>query len=217
MQELEEELKKYNMKWDVIGLGEVRRKEESFTTLQSGHLLYHSEANNGQAGVGFPVNKKWKDNITRVSSGSSRVAELVLRITDRYQLKIVQVYAPTTSHSDEETDNFYNTIDKILEKETHYTTAMGDLMRKMEDKQIHQKEALHYFIIIYNLASTHYPTPPLSFSFPNLMAAHGVGVAQAKPACKHTIATRKCYQYNTIHNIIVFCFIVRHHDMYVAC
>ena len=31
-----------------------------------------------------------------------RVAELVLRITDRYQLKIVQVYAPTTSHSDAE-------------------------------------------------------------------------------------------------------------------
>ena len=74
VQELEEELKENNMKWDVIGLGEVRRKEESFTTLQTGHLLYHSEANNGQAGVGFLVNKKWKDNITRVSSGNSRVA-----------------------------------------------------------------------------------------------------------------------------------------------
>ena len=33
-QELEEELKENNMKWDVIGLGEVRRKEESFTILQ---------------------------------------------------------------------------------------------------------------------------------------------------------------------------------------
>ena len=53
VQELEDELNENNMKWDVIGLGEVRRKEESFTTLQSGHLLYHSEANNGQAGVGF--------------------------------------------------------------------------------------------------------------------------------------------------------------------
>ena len=30
-------------------------------------------------------------------------------------------------------------IDKILEKQTHYTIAMGDLMRKLEDKQIHQK------------------------------------------------------------------------------
>ena len=131
MQELEDELKENNMKWDVIGLGEVRRKEESFTALQSGNLLYHSEANNGQAGVGFLINKKWKDNITRVSSGSSRVGELVLRITDRYQLKIVQVYAPTTSHLDEETDNFYITIDKILEKQTHYTIVMGDFNAKV--------------------------------------------------------------------------------------
>ena len=100
MQQLEDELKENNMKWDVIMLGEVRRKEESFTTLQSGHLLYHSEANNVQAGVGFLINRKWKDNITRVSSGNSRVAELDIRITDRYQLNIVQVYAPTTSHSD---------------------------------------------------------------------------------------------------------------------
>ena len=120
--ELEEELKENNMKWDVIGLGEVRRKEESFTTLQSGHLLYHSDVNNGQAGVGFLVNKKWKYNITRVSSGNSRVAELVLRITDIYQLKIVQVYAPTTSHSDEETYNFYNTIDRSWKRKhiTHF-------------------------------------------------------------------------------------------------
>ena len=61
----------------------------------------------------------------------SRVAELVLRITDRYQLKIIQVYAPTTSHSDEETDNFYNTIDNILEKQTHYTIVMGDFNTKV--------------------------------------------------------------------------------------
>ena len=118
VQEQEDELKENNMKWDVIGLGEVRRKEESFTTLQRSHLLYHSEANNGQAGVGFLINKKWKGNITRVSSGSSRVAELV-------QLKIVQVYALTTSHSDEETDNFYNIIDKILEKQTNNLHQKG--------------------------------------------------------------------------------------------
>ena len=73
-----------------------KKRGQFFTTIQSGHLLYHSEANNGQAGIGFPVNKKWKDNITRVSSGSSRVAELVVRVTDRYQLKIVQVYAHLT-------------------------------------------------------------------------------------------------------------------------
>ena len=45
---------------------------------------------------------------------------------------------------------------------------------------------------------TLYPIRTLSIPYPNFMAIHGVGVAQAKPACKHTIATRKCYQYNTI-------------------
>ena len=45
--------------------------------------------------------------------------------------KIVQVYAPTTSHSDEETDNFCNTIDMILEKQTHNTIVMGDFNAKV--------------------------------------------------------------------------------------
>ena len=58
-------------------------------------------------------------------------------------------------------------------------------------------EALFYFIS--NLYLTLYPIRTLSIPFPNFTAVHGVGVAQAKPVCKHTIATRKCYQYNTIH------------------
>ena len=51
-------------------------------------------------------------------------------------------------------------------------------------------EALFYFIS--NLYLTLYPIRTLSIPFPNFTAVHGVGVAQAKPACKHTIATRKC-------------------------
>ena len=130
VQELEEELKETNIKWDVTGLGEIRRKEEGFTTLQSGHLLYHSKANNGQAGVGFIIKKTWKDNITRVNNISPRVAELVLRIT-RYKLKIVQIYAPMTSHSEDEINIFYNDIGKILENPSHYTIVMGDFNAKV--------------------------------------------------------------------------------------
>ena len=48
-----------------------------------------------------------------------------------YQLKIVQLYAPMISHSDEETDNFYNTIDTILKKQAHYTIVMGDFNAKV--------------------------------------------------------------------------------------
>ena len=75
----------------------MRRPEKCFTTLQSGHLLYHSKANNGQAGVGFLINRKWKNHIiVRVNSISLRIAEHVLCITKRYKLKVGQVHAPTT-------------------------------------------------------------------------------------------------------------------------
>ena len=48
-----------------------------------------------------------------------------------YYIIIILLYAPTTSHSDEETDNFYNTIDTILEKQAHYTVALGDFNAKV--------------------------------------------------------------------------------------
>ena len=101
----------------------MRRPEERFTTLESGTL---SKANNGQAGVCFLINRKWKDHIVRVNSISPRVAELVLCITKHYKLKIVQVYAPTTSYSDEDINNFYNDVDETLGKANHYTIMMGD-------------------------------------------------------------------------------------------
>ena len=68
--------------------------------------------------------------------------------------------------------------------------------RKMLPCTEEEVEALFYFIS--NLYLTLYPIRTLSIPFPNFTAVHGVGVAQAKPACKHTIATRKCYQYNTL-------------------
>ncbi|KAI0219981.1 Craniofacial development protein 2, partial [Lamellibrachia satsuma] len=46
-------------------------------------------------------------------------------------LKIVQVYAPTTSHSEDEINIFYNDIDKILENPSHYTIVMGDFNAKV--------------------------------------------------------------------------------------
>ena len=63
-----------------MGISEVRRQEVCATTLPSGHQLYHSKANNGQAGVGFHINRKRKDHIGRVNNISPRVSELVLSI-----------------------------------------------------------------------------------------------------------------------------------------
>ena len=96
-----------------------------FTVLLIGHLLCHSKANNGKTGVGFLRNNSWKDHIVRVTSISLRVAVLVLCIIKRYKLKTVQVYASTTSYSEEDINNF-NDVDETLGKLNHYTIVMGD-------------------------------------------------------------------------------------------
>ena len=98
------------MVWDVIGIGEVRRREKYVTTLQSSH----SKANNGQAGVGILFKKKRKDHIMRVNSFIPGVAELALCIATRYKLKIVQVYATTTSYSQEGINSVYDDVDETL-------------------------------------------------------------------------------------------------------
>ena len=89
IQELEEEPTETRLVWDVIAIRKVRRPEECFTTLQSGHLLYHSKGKNSQAGAGFLISRKWKDHIVRVNSIRPRVAELVLCITTCYKLTIM--------------------------------------------------------------------------------------------------------------------------------
>ena len=124
------------MKWDVIGLGDVRRKEESFTTLQSGHLPRTNRCS-------LPH----KHEMERQHNKSILLEFQSSRISPMYNREITtedrssRLYAPTTSHSDEETDNFYNTIDKVLETLTHYTIiVMRDFNAKVgRTNKIQQK------------------------------------------------------------------------------
>eukprot|EP00057_Strongylocentrotus_purpuratus_P034681 XP_796173.4 PREDICTED: ribosome production factor 2 homolog [Strongylocentrotus purpuratus] len=61
LMELEEELQ--GLKWDIVGLGEVRRRREELTVLKSGHHFYHiGKKNKSEAGVGFLVHKSIADS-----------------------------------------------------------------------------------------------------------------------------------------------------------
>ena len=126
------------MTWIAIGLGEVRRKEERFTTA-------------------VPL---WS--------------------------------RPWTSRFRRPRKLFY--IDILL---IFFRHDLPSAYRRRKTLPCTEEEVEALFYFISNLYFTHYPIQNLSISFPNFTAVHGVGVAHAKPACKHTIATRKCYQYNT--------------------
>ncbi|KAL0878690.1 hypothetical protein ABMA27_003745 [Loxostege sticticalis] len=94
-----------------MGLSEVRREREDTITLKSGNLLYYREGDQlSQGRVGFLVHRSLINNINTIGSVSSRVAYLILRVSKRYSLKVIQVYAPTSKHPDEEVEVMYEDI-----------------------------------------------------------------------------------------------------------
>ena len=68
LEELVEDLE--NIKWDIVGLSEVRRKEEHLIKLQdSHHLFYYRGKENGKtSGEGFLINRNVADNVSKFSS-----------------------------------------------------------------------------------------------------------------------------------------------------
>ena len=106
LEELENELSETRFKWNIFGLSETRRKGEHLVQLSSGHVLYTKGGEQSIGGVGFLVNKNIKERLVEFRGDSSRVASLTFKINTKYYLQVVQVYAPTSTHADEEVEEF---------------------------------------------------------------------------------------------------------------
>ncbi|XP_072392084.1 uncharacterized protein [Diabrotica undecimpunctata] len=124
--ELEEDIK--DLKWDIIGLAEVKRKGEEFITLESDNVLYYKgREEQSLDGVGFLISKKYALKVEQFVGISERILMIRLNVNENITLKIIQVYASTTAHLDEEIDEFY---EKIAETSTNYhstyTMIIGD-------------------------------------------------------------------------------------------
>ena len=138
MIELEEEISR--IKWNIIGLSEVRRKGKGRIILNStGHTAYYSGSDEQRHGVVFMVNKNIAHNVIGFRGLSDRAAELTVRINKRYLLKCVQVYLPTTSYPDEEIEKVYEEIDNIIiNRKAHYNIVMGDFNAKVGPGEIRE-------------------------------------------------------------------------------
>lgn len=143
--ELESELK--NIKWDIVGLNEVRRRGEKLVSLKSGHTFYYvGEDDKSIGGTGFLIHKRHGSSIISLKKISNRVIYLVIRLNNRYELKIIHIYAPTTQHSDEEVEMFYDEIDTALrDHHTQFTILCGDFNAKIGMKENDTETALGKF------------------------------------------------------------------------
>lgn len=132
LQELENALS--FIKWDILGLAEIRRNKEAIIVRkETGNIFCHGEAKNGQYGVGFLIKSKWKENIIEYKTISERIATLRLEIENKNKT-IVQVHAPTSERPLEEVESFYNTLEDIIvnsKMNNSRLVLMGDLNSKI--------------------------------------------------------------------------------------
>ena len=126
-----------DVKWDIVGLSEVRRLDEAVIKLADGHILYHKgKEERKECGVGFLINKQLAGNVIEFFSINERVAGLVLKLNKRYQVKVIQVYAPTSTHDDEEVERFYEDVENAMKRnKTQFTFVIGDFNAKVGQKR----------------------------------------------------------------------------------
>ncbi len=128
--EFEQEIN--NIKWDVIGLSEIRRKGERLYQTGEGHLIYQVGSGSGHRGVGFYIHRKVKRKIIEIKGVNERVCWVKIEIDKNTRLLVVQIHAPTMDATETESEEFYRTISEIIreEKET-FIAIIGDFNAKV--------------------------------------------------------------------------------------
>ena len=145
---LEMEVALEKIKWDVVGVSEVRKPGEECLKLQSGHTLYYrgSDSQSLIHGVGLFINKRWSNHITHTKSISDRVIYVCLKINSKYSNKVIQDYAPTSTHDGEEVETFYEDVEKAtVENRTHYQFIVADFNAKLGKREEESETSIGNF------------------------------------------------------------------------
>jgi hypothetical protein len=91
---------------DIVGLSEVRREGNEKVEHDGYQLLYSGCAKGHTEGVRFLLSKTASNSLIECHPISSKV--IVARFKGQgHDVTIVQAYAPTSDHSDDEVDDFY--------------------------------------------------------------------------------------------------------------
>ena len=95
-----------NINMDLTGLCETRWDGEGH--FQHGkHTIIYCGSSTARNGVAFIVSRKLKNSIISYRAVSDRIISVKIN-TKTVPTTFVQIYAPTSTHSEEEIDNFYD-------------------------------------------------------------------------------------------------------------
>lgn len=132
--ELEQALEE--IKWDIIGISEMRRVGEAIEEREN-FIMYYKGETAGHRGVGFIIKPYLKNSVKELNGISERIAVLVMKVPYyNKEWAIIQVYAPTEQADKNETDLFYNNLQETLIKyDKHYVVIIGDFNAQVGTKQ----------------------------------------------------------------------------------
>ena len=85
------------------------------TVLQEQENCTTGEENKHEYGVGFLVHKNIMKSVMGYRPISSRLISIRLR-ADPFNITVIQVYAPTTDYSDDQIEDFYSQLQRIIDK-----------------------------------------------------------------------------------------------------
>ena len=116
---------------DILGIAETRYTGEGKVRLD-GYTFIYSGGNEHQHGVGFLVKSSVEKSILGYWPLSNRNIMLKLKAKP-FDISIIQTYAPTSTHTDEEVEEHYEEIDKMLKevKSTDVLLVIGDFNAKI--------------------------------------------------------------------------------------
>eukprot|EP00794_Sanderia_malayensis_P014456 gene14456-biopygen11561 len=111
-EQLQLEMERYRL--NVLGISEMRWKGMGETILDNVDRIWWSgEENKRASGVGFLVNKETAPSIMECKPISNRIIVIRVRAKPK-NIAIVQLYAPTSSSSEDDIKSFYEKLEETL-------------------------------------------------------------------------------------------------------
>ena len=102
--------------WNILGPCEMRWKNFGETTTEAGHKVFFSgKEDKHEHGVGFLVHKDIVNNVMGCRPVSSRFVTIRLKAVP-FNITIVQSYAPTSDYIDNETEEFYDQLQIVIDQ-----------------------------------------------------------------------------------------------------
>ncbi|XP_072395111.1 uncharacterized protein [Diabrotica undecimpunctata] len=112
------------IKWEVVEISEVRRKDEELLELASysNNIFYYRRTPTGRkCGIKFLINKKRKRSVVKITCILDKVASLTFKLSKRYNIQIIQIYALTITHTNEKIEELYSSVSEVLNNhKTHF-------------------------------------------------------------------------------------------------